>query len=1088
MSGTRPRYAELHAHSAFTFLDGTCEPAEMVRAAQGLGLEALAVLDVDGMHSAVRTTMAAREAGLPIVHGSELTIDASSLRPALPGAGGRGWGLRPGAHDPGVRLPVLAASPQGYSALVSAMSDHALSRPGRRDSSHRLDDLSGRARDWLVLTGSGRGPLRRALRSHGTAGARRVLDSLVDLFGRDAVVVEVQRRAEDGPEEADALAGLARTRGLRLVATTGARMAGPASQALGDVLAAARLGMGLDEAEGHLAASRSFLRGPEEMALIHADHPGAVAASADIAREAAFDLRLVAPRLPRTRVPGGHTPDSWLARLAHEGARERYGDRGESPGAWRTIDHELEVIASLGFAGYFLIVKEIVDFCSAEGILCQGRGSAANSAVCYCLGITAVDAVRHQLLFERFLSSARSGPPDIDIDIESGRREEVIQHVYDTYGRHRAAQVANVITYRPRSAIRDAARALGHSQGQAAAWSRGEAPAPPLVARAAEALAGLPRHMGIHPGGMVLTDQPVSSVCPISWGSVPGRSVLQWDKEDCEDAGLVKFDLLGLGMLSALRLAFDRLAGAGAPEGEPWGRRSSPLLGRRGLPIGLHTLPQEDPGVYDLLCAADTVGVFQVESRAQMSTLPRLKPRCFYDIVVEVALIRPGPIQGGSVNPFLRRRAGEEEVSYLHPLLEPALAKTLGVPLFQEQLMRIAADAAGFTPAQADRLRRALGAKRGVERVEGLRPALMEGMGRRGIDAATGAAIVEQLKGFADFGFPESHAFSFAHIVYASAWLKLRAPEHFYAALLACQPMGFYSPSSLVHDARRHGVRVAPPDVNHSRVGAVVEEADEGEGGVPRAAEPVPQAVPLDVDPRLAVRIGLGSIAGLGAAAERTATARGEGPYSSVGDLARRARLGEKDLERLAHAGALASLGASRREGMWSAGALGAPRGPVGADGGWQPALPGIDPAPAPDLPAMDAVEELRADTESTGLTTGDHPFALVRAHLDPGVLPVSALHGCDDGAIVSVAGLITHRQRPPTAAGTVFLTLEDESGMVNVTCAAGMWAAHRAAALRARAVEVRGRLERRDGAVGVRAHSLREVAAPVAARSRDFR
>lgn len=518
MSGTRPRYAELHAHSAFTFLDGTCEPAEMVRAAQGLGLEALAVLDVDGMHSAVRTTMAAREAGLPIVHGSELTIDASSLRPALPGAGGRGWGLRPGAHDPGVRLPVLAASPQGYSALVSAMSDHALSRPGQRGSSHRLDDLSGRARDWLVLTGSGRGPLRRALRSHGTAGARRVLDSLVDLFGRDAVVVEVQRRAGDGPEEADALAGLARTRGLRLVATTGARMAGPASQALGDVLAAARLGMGLDEAEGHLAASRSFLRGPEEMALIHADHPGAVAASADIAREAAFDLRLVAPRLPRTRVPGGHTPDSWLARLAHEGARERYGDRGESPGAWRTIDHELEVIASLGFAGYFLIVKEIVDFCSARGILCQGRGSAANSAVCYCLGITAVDAVRHQLLFERFLSSARSGPPDIDIDIESGRREEVIQHVYDTYGRHRAAQVANVITYRPRSAIRDAARALGHSQGQAAAWSRGEAPAPPLVARAAEALAGLPRHMGIHPGGMVLTDQPVSPASAPSAG------------------------------------------------------------------------------------------------------------------------------------------------------------------------------------------------------------------------------------------------------------------------------------------------------------------------------------------------------------------------------------------------------------------------------------------------------------------------------------------------------------------------------------------------------------------------------------------
>ncbi|MBS4875817.1 MAG: error-prone DNA polymerase, partial [Actinomyces sp.] len=578
------------------------------------------------------------------------------------------------------------------------------------------------------------------------------------------------------------------------------------------------------------------------------------------------------------QVPDGHTPDSWLAHCTYEGARARYGSRAHPPRAWETIDRELGVIERLGFAGYFLIVKEIVDFCARNGILCQGRGSAANSAVCYCLGITAVDAVRHNLLFERFLSDARSGPPDIDVDIEACRREEVIQYVYDTFGRDRAAQVANVITYRPRSAIRDVARALGYPAGTATAWSQGRGEVPPLVGDAARALARLPRHMGIHSGGMVLTDQPVSRICPVGWAAMPGRTVLQWDKEDCADAGLVKFDLLSLGMLTALRVAFNELQAGGARTGDApnhlrgWAPRV--VRGREGQPLGLHTLPEEDPRVYDLLCAADTVGVFQVESRAQMNTLPRLKPRCFYDIVVEVALIRPGPIQGRSVNPYLRRRSGREEVTYLHPLLEPALRQTLGVPLFQEQLMRIATDAAGLSGARADQLRRAMGAKRSPERMEALKGDLMAGMEERGIDAPTRERIFEQLKGFADFGFPESHSFSFAHIVYASSWLKVHAPEHFYAAILASQPMGFYSPATLVQDARRHGVRVVGPSVNDSLVDASVQHVSEDEVGdsySPGRPESLPSrgTVPLDVDSGLAVRIGLNQVRGLGAVAER---------------------------------------------------------------------------------------------------------------------------------------------------------------------------------------------------------------------------
>ena len=1195
-------YAELHAHSAFTLLEGADLPAALVEAAVKLGLEGLGILDIDGMHSAIQTTTAGRRLGMPIIHGAELSLEPTGLLEAERDAVNPGWGLARGAEDPGIRLPILVSSPQGYTTLSSTMSAHALARPGVRKAAHLISELADAKKDWLILSGTRRGPLRRALHSGGIEGARRMRDFLIDAFGEEHLLIESALTPTDDPQLGDVLAFLAQERGLRLLATGAVRCATPRSQGLADVLAAIRIGEPLGRVEPHLGAFPPFLRSAQEMLRIHHRNPQAVSQAAHIGGEITFDLRLLAPRLPRTHIPEGYSNASWLAELTRRGALERYGTREKHPRVWETIEHELEVIETLGFPGYFLIVKEIVDFCQERGILCQGRGSAANSAVCYALGITAVDAVRHRLLFERFLSTGRASPPDIDVDIEAGRREEVIQHVYEFYGRERAAQVANVITYRPRSAMRDAARALGYPAGLAAVWSKGishhafaspeenwakgsgrakkededgaerkerggagrkrvqtrgsgsegsgtekgegNLGAPPLVVSVASALHKLPRHMGIHSGGMVLSDQPVSGICPIVWAAKEGRSVLQWDKEDCADAGLVKFDLLGLGMLSALRIAFERL-------------RERGVLGRNGSPLGLHNLPEEDPRVYELLCAADTVGVFQVESRAQMNTLPRLAPRCFYDIVVEVALIRPGPIQGRAVNPYLRRRRGREEVSYLHPLMRPALEKTLGVPLFQEQLMQIAIDVAGFTPAQADRLRRAMGAKRSPELMEELREPLMEGMKARGVEEKAREGIFTQLKGFADFGFPESHAFSFAHIVYASAWLKVHHPEEFYAAILAAQPMGFYSPASLVHDARRHELSVLAPDVNASELEASVEfsansdpRARTGVGGeegpcakatpsapmspqrgispqrgsrdqrgistyrgigheramspqrgisVERGRDidtagwlrsekteaPPPSTAPirLDTTPGAHVRLGLNDISGLGADAKKILEARREGPFTSVEDLVIRAQLDEPSIVRLAKAGALSSLGISRREGVWAAGALGV--------SSWiQPCLPGTQVgAKAPLLPEMNEDEALISDYQSLGLSPQRHPFELLRDELaERGVLAAQQVGAEHCGEVICVAGIVTHRQRPHTARGIIFLSLEDETGIVNISCSPDMWNAHKGIALGSKALEIRGRVEYGDGAVSITAHQMKAIALPVHTSSRDFR
>ncbi len=730
--------------------------------------------------------------------------------------------------------------------------------------------------------------------------------------------------------------------------------------------------------------------------------------------------------------------------------------------AWATIDHELAVIEGLHFPGYFLVVWDIVEFCRKADIYCQGRGSAANSAVCFALGITKADPIRLGLLFERFLSPERDGPPDIDVDIESDRREEAIQYVFGRYGREYTAQVANVITYRARSAVRDMAKALGFATGQQDAWSkqvdawgrvevtaaqhgpdgRPDHDIPANVIDLALGVEDFPRHLGIHSGGMVICDRPVIEVCPVEWARMKDRSVLQWDKDDCAAVGLVKFDLLGLGMLTALHDAIDLVAA------------------HRGYQVDLATIPQEGE-VYDMLCRADSVGVFQVESRAQMATLPRLKPRTFYDLVVEVALIRPGPIQGGSVHPYIRRRNGLEEPTYLHPLLQRSLEKTLGVPLFQEQLMQMAIDVAGFTASEADQLRQAMGSKRSRRRMERLRERLYTGMAERGITGAVADEIFEKMAAFANFGFPESHSVSFAYLVYASAWIKLHEPAAFCAALLNAQPMGFYSPQSLVQDARRHEVVVRTPDLNTSDWRATLEPCPDSHHG-------------------LAVRVGLAYVRSLG---EDLAKAVAAGrPYEDVEDLVRRVPgLTLAHLEALATAGAFSCFGLERREALWAVGAVAQSR---------PGRLAGIvTGAEAPRLPGMSEEEEAIADLWATGVAPDGHPTRFVRERLNElGVVAASGLAACEHGSRVIVGGVVTHRQRPATAQGTTFINLEDETGLINVVCSRGCWARHRRVARGAAALLVRGRLEKIEGVVNIVAERIEPLPVTASVRSRDFR
>ncbi|MEI7966111.1 MAG: error-prone DNA polymerase, partial [Actinomycetota bacterium] len=805
-------YAELHCRSNFSFLQGASHPEQLVEQAQSLGLEALALTDRNGLYGIVRFAEAARVLGLPTVFGAELQLNAGSV-------------------------VIIARNPRGYAHLSSAISAGQLA--GSKEHPvfvlEQLGEFS--VGDWWVMTGGRDGAVVRALNEQGPSAAERRVQQMKSAFGRDSVVMELWDHGDPlDSARNDVLVQIAHRNNLNSVATNDVLYATAKQHRLATAVAAVRERSSLDDVDATLPpAATAYVRSGAEQHRRFARYPSVVQCAAEIGKDAAFDLRLVAPRLPPFPCPDDLDEMSYLQQLVQVGATRRYGIRPSDmredlslrARAWRVIDHELEVIATLGFAGYFLVVWDIVQFCQRSNIFCQGRGSAANSAVCYSLDITKADAVSLGLLFERFLSPERDGPPDIDIDIESGRREEVIQYVYQRHGRHHAAQVANVITYRARSAVRDMSRALGFAPGQQDAWSKqvdawgslgvtvknDDHNIPAAVLELAQQVQDAPRHLGIHSGGMVMCDRPVTEVCPVEWGRMEGRSVLQWDKDDCAAAGLVKFDLLGLGMLSALHNAVDLI--------EEF----------RGVRVDLATIPQEDD-VYAMLCRADTVGVFQIESRAQMATLPRLKPRRFYDLVVEVALIRPGPIQGGSVHPYIRRRNGQEPVTYLHPLLENSLGKTLGVPLFQEQLMQMAIDVAGFTPSQADELRQAMGSKRSQSRMLKLSERLYAGMAERGIVGDVADLIFTKMSAFASYGFPESHSVSFAYLVYSSAWIKLHEPAVFCASLLNAQPMGFWAPHSLVQDAKRHGVVVRSVDINASRADATLETCGESTGGL----------------------------------------------------------------------------------------------------------------------------------------------------------------------------------------------------------------------------------------------------------------
>ncbi len=1054
----RVPYAELHCHSNFSFLDGASHPEELVEEAVRLGLDALALTDHNGFYGVVRFAEAARVHGLPTVFGAEITLGISGP-------------YEPGQADPqGQHLVVLARDPVGYARLARALSEAQLA--GEKGAPRAtLDQLTaigtagGASADhWVVLTGCRKAPVPAALERDGPRAGARALDDLVARFGRPNVVVELWDHGHPlDSARNDALVELAVGAHLDLVATNNVHYHRPARRKLATAIAAVRARRSLGDIEGWLpAASSAHLRSGAEQLARFARYPGVVERASALALGCAFDLALVAPNLPPFACPDELDEMGYLRQVTEAGAFVRYGPRHTERvrGAYAQIDRELALIDQLGFPGYFLVVWDLVQFCGRANIFCQGRGSAANSAVCYALGITNADAVMLGLLFERFLSPERDGPPDIDIDIESDRREEVIQYVYDTHGRHHAAQVANVITYRAKSSIRDMAKALGYASGQQDAFAKaadrwsalpdaGDLPVD--VLELAREIENFPRHLGIHSGGMVICDRPVIEVCPVEWGRMPGRSVLQWDKDDCAAAGLVKFDLLGLGMLSALHYAVD-LIGA-----------------HHGRHIDLATIPQED-AVYDMLCEADSIGVFQVESRAQMATLPRLRPRTFYDLVVEVALIRPGPIQGGSVHPYIRRRNGKEPVTYLHPLLEKSLAKTLGVPLFQEQLMQMAIDVAGFSPGDADQLRQAMGSKRSQERMQRLQAKLYAGMAERGITGDVADQIYLKLAAFASYGFPESHSVSFAYLVYSSSWIKLHYPGAFCAALLNAQPMGFYSPHSLVQDARRHGVIVYTPDINRSAAGATLEPCAESHHGV-------------------AVRLGLGAVRKVGTdLAERLVAGQ---PYASMEQVARHAGTSLDVLETLATAGAFDSLvvgaprrsvvGAPRRSALWAAGAVAQAKA-----GRLDGIITGVD---APQLPGMTDRELALADLWASGVSPDGHPTRFLRADLHAlGVVTAVDLKTVESKTRVLVAGVVTHRQRPATAGGTTFLNLEDETGLINIIVSKGCWQRHLAIARSAPALLIRGRVENAENVVNVIAERLEPLPLGAALRSRDFR
>ena len=1056
MTHDAPRYAELHCTSNFSFLRGASHPEELVARAAALGYEALALTDRSTLTGIVRAHGAAKQHGLKLVVGAHLEpVDAAPI-------------------------VVWAADGAGYANLCRLLTHgfaQAAEKVGRRQAPRPADDddePGDRSTGGCLLTGDdvarhAHGLLAGvplAALARGDRGGpcdddrrQNAVEHLAHwrwIFGeRVWALAEVSLEGDDATR-LEWFGHAARLAGVPLAAAGDVRYHARSRLPLFDVLAATRHGGTVDGLRGKLLANgERHLHERWRIAERFAALPGAVERAAEIAARCTFSLDELHYEYPAATVPPGRTASEQLAHLAWKGARKRYPD-GIPEKVRELVTHELALIAELGYEAYFLTVFDIVRFARRRGILCQGRGSAANSAVCYCLGVTSVDPARMNVLFERFVSRERREAPDIDIDFEHQRREEVLQYIYETYGRDRAAMTAEVISYRLRSAVRDVGKALGLSLDRvdslATVLDVGDG-VEDLPTRLTEAgldpagdtgtrlvslvgqLVGFPRHLGQHVGGMVMTQARLTELVPVQPATMPGRTVVQWDKNDLDELGILKVDCLALGMLTAIHRAFDLVEKAGGPK------------------LTLATVPAEDPAVYEMISRADTVGVFQIESRAQMSMLPRLKPKCFYDLVIEVAIVRPGPIQGDMVHPYLRRRAGEEPVTYPSDAIRDVLEKTLGVPLFQEQAMRLAVVAAGFTPGEADQLRRAMGAWRRPGVIDEFHKKLVDGMLARGLAREFAEQVFNQIRGFGEYGFPESHAASFALLVYVSAWLKCHHPAAFTAALLGSQPMGFYAPAQLVRDARAHGVRVLPADANTSDWHATLE------GG----RSP-------DVQP--AIRLGLEQVYGLGEAeAERIVAARRDGPFRLPRDLARRAGLDREALLHLARAGALASLGLSRRRAVWEAmRSLDKPAS--------RPLLEDLDDADeaeeAAGLDSMTEQEEVIAAYRTGGLSLTAHPLAFERARLAArGVLEIAAANAIPEGRRISVAGIALCRQRPATAKGMIFLTIEDESGAANIVVRPDVWAAADHAARRAAVLLVEGRIQRRGAVVHVVATRL---------------
>jgi error-prone DNA polymerase len=1055
----------------------------MERAAE-LGLPAVALADRNGVYGAPRFFGAAREAGVRALVGAEVVIDEAARAGGPEGVRGpRGpLGLLPppdspaGGGTPGgeCRLTLLAESRAGYRNLCRLLTEAALGKP-KGEARATWDQVAAHAAGLHCLTGGDEGPVARALVSAGPAGGtagaergRRTLERLAALFPR-RLHVELQRHLLREEEHRNA-ALLELARGLRLpvVATNGVRYAHRGGKPLQDVLTCIRHHTTLDAAGTLLARERErHLKSPAEMAALFADLPEALAAAAELAERLEFTLEDLGYRFPDYPLPPDETSDSYLRHLTWNGARARF--RPLTAKAQAQIEKELALIEKLELAGYFLIVWDLVRFCKEEGILAQGRGSAANSAVCYALSITAVDPVKMDLLFERFLSEQRGEWPDVDLDLPSGEpREKVIQYVYRRYGERGAAMTANVITYRDRSAAREVAKALGYSSEQVdrlaktfGSWSRdlhqgdprgfdedlAQAGFDPTERRARlftemwQAIQHTPRHLGQHSGGMVIAAGRLDEVVPLEPAAMEGRVVIQWDKEDCADLGIVKVDLLGLGMLNALE-------------------ELVPLIRREeGVHVDLAHLPPDDPVTYRMLRAADTVGVFQVESRAQMASLPRNRPERFYDLVIQVAIIRPGPIVGNLANPYFERRQGREAVRYPHPSLAPVLARTLGIPIFQEQILKVAMVAAGFSGGEAEELRRAMGFKRSVDRMQRIEERLRSGMNERGITGKAQEEVLQGITSFALYGFPESHAASFALIAYASAYLKAHHPTAFLIALLNAWPMGFYHPATLVQDAKRHGVRVLPIEVNRSDWKCTWEEG--------------------------ACRLGLRFVRGLRAGAGRAIAdeRRAHGPYASVEDLGRRLApdraLREDELATLASLGALSSLGLTRRAALWQVARVSRPAGPLFEDE--------ADAAASP-LAEMTPIEETVADFRATALTAGVHPVAHLRASLTGrGIVRAADVDRFAPGTRLKTAGSVVVRQRPGTAKGVMFMTLEDESGMIQAMVAPDLFRENRKLVAGAPGLVVEGVVERRDGSVSLKAERFWALRGARAGGSHDF-